>query len=107
VKSSREWQHYVPRFLLRRFADPTSRRVYVFDKLTSASFPSNPEKAGARNNYYNFEFGELEISLEKPWGLSRTSLKNQTHEFKKDELERLSAKAQELMRRVIGSQGKS
>ena len=38
---------------------------------------------------------------------SRTSLKTQTHEFKKDELERLSAKAQELMQRVIGFRGKS
>jgi len=38
---------------------------------------------------------------------SRTSLKTQTHQFKRDELERLSAKAQELMQRVIGFQGKS
>jgi hypothetical protein len=35
--SSGELQQYVPRFLLRRCADPTSRRVYVFDNLTSAS----------------------------------------------------------------------
>jgi hypothetical protein len=41
--SSGELQHYVPRLLRRRFADPTSRRVYVYDKLMSNSFPSNPD----------------------------------------------------------------
>lgn len=38
---------------------------------------------------------------------SRSSLKTQTYDFKKDELERLADKAQELMQRVIGFQGKS
>jgi Protein of unknown function (DUF4238) len=66
--SSQELQHYVPRFLLRRFADPTSGRVHVFDKSTSNSFASNPDKVGAQNNYYNFEFGDLQISLEKALG---------------------------------------
>jgi len=66
--SSQELQHYVSRFLLRRFADPTSGRVHVLDKLTSNSFASNPDKVGAQNNYYNFEFGDLEISLEKALG---------------------------------------
>jgi hypothetical protein len=66
--SSKELQHYVPRFLLRRFADPSNGRVHVFDKLTSTSFASNPDKVGGQNNYYDFEFGDLEISLEKALG---------------------------------------
>jgi hypothetical protein len=66
--SSQELQHYVPKSLLRRFVDPANRRVHVFDKLTGNSFPSNPDKVGARNNYYNFEFGDAEISIEKALG---------------------------------------
>jgi Protein of unknown function (DUF4238) len=29
---------------------------------------SNPDKLGAQNDYYNFEFGDLEISLERALG---------------------------------------
>ena len=63
-----ELQHYVPRFLLRRFAGSDGRRVHVFDKRRGSSFASNPDKLAAQKNYYDFEFGELEISLEKALG---------------------------------------
>jgi hypothetical protein len=38
--------------------------------------------------------------------VSRTSLQAQSHSFKSDELQRLADKAQELMQRVLGFQGR-
>ena len=46
-----ELQHYVPRFYLKQFADP-SGKVWVFDKVTLRVFPANPAKVAAEKLFY-------------------------------------------------------
>lgn len=57
-------QHYVPRFLLRRFGSGKKDRLHVFDKYTDAIFSSSAAKLAAKNNYYDFEFMGTPMSVE-------------------------------------------
>lgn len=62
--SASQLQHYVPRFLLRRFADVQNGRVHVFDKHTDAAFIANPNKVAAKNGLYSFKFIGHDMTLE-------------------------------------------
>jgi hypothetical protein len=57
-------QHYVPRFLLRRFGSGKKDRVHVFDKHTDTTFSSAATKLAAMNNFYDFEFMGSLMSVE-------------------------------------------
>lgn len=62
-------QHYVPRFLLRRFASGTGRRrsrhrLWVYDKWSRRSFPRTVQNAAAENGFYDLDFNNLRVTLE-------------------------------------------
>jgi|SRR3982751_5975185 hypothetical protein len=59
-------QHYVPDFLLRNFCAPTAkgRKVFVFDKVSRASFPTNTKNIVCESKFYDFEHEGSEYSLE-------------------------------------------
>lgn len=62
--SSNQLQHYVPRFLLRRFANAENGRVHVLDKHTDATFIANPNKIAAEKGLYDFQFIGYHVTLE-------------------------------------------
>jgi hypothetical protein len=70
-------QHYVPRFLLRRFGSGKKDRVHVFDKHADATFCSAATKLAAINNFYDFEFMETPMTVESV--LSRVESKAAKH----------------------------
>ena len=56
-------QHYVPQFLLRRFADK-SERIHVYDKHSRKSFVSSTRNVASENYFYDLKVGNIEIALE-------------------------------------------
>ncbi len=46
-------QHFVPRFLLKRFAHGAQHHVHVFDKHTGRSWPSPVDDVATTRHYYN------------------------------------------------------
>jgi Protein of unknown function (DUF4238) len=56
-------QHYVPQFLLRRFAD-RNERIHVYDKHTRKSFVSSIRNVASENYFYDLKVGDTEIALE-------------------------------------------
>ena len=58
--------HYVPRFLLRRFADPKTGQVWVYEKGAGRSWRCNPENVAAERRYYAFtgESGQPDNTVE-------------------------------------------
>jgi hypothetical protein len=64
MMSKTQLQHYVPRFLLRRFVNPSNGRVFVFNKQNDAVFCSNPDKIGAVNGIYDCKFNGVRMTLE-------------------------------------------
>ena len=56
-------QHYVPQFLLRRFADE-NERVHVYDKHARKSFVSATRNVASENCFYDLKEGNTEIALE-------------------------------------------
>lgn len=62
--STNQLQHYVPKFLLRRFGSGEKDRLHVFDKHTGATFASSAAKLAAKNNFYDFEFMGMPMSVE-------------------------------------------
>lgn len=61
-------QHYVPRFLLRRFGSGKKNRLHVFDKHTDTTFVSTAAKLAAKNNFYDFEFMGAPMTAESILG---------------------------------------
>jgi hypothetical protein len=59
-------QHYVPQFLLRHFGNGKKDQVWVYDKSTYRSFPSNTKNVASESRFYDFEFEGQSHSLE-PW----------------------------------------
>lgn len=57
-------QHYVPKFLLRRFGLGKKDRLFVFDKHTNTSFSSAASKLAAKNNFYDFDFMGEPVTVE-------------------------------------------
>lgn len=56
--------HYVPQFLLRNFSLGKKKRLYVFDKKTSKSFPSHVIDSGHENHFYRDEHLGYESDIE-------------------------------------------
>lgn len=59
-------QHYVPQFLLRNFGNGKKDQVWVYDKSSARSFPSNTKNVASESRFYDFEFQGQPLSLE-PW----------------------------------------
>jgi len=57
-------QHYVPRFLLRRFGIGKKDRLFVFDKHADTTFASSAAKLAAKNNFYDFDFMGEPVTVE-------------------------------------------
>jgi hypothetical protein len=62
--SASELQHYVPRFLLRKFGLGKKDRIHVFDKQKNCAFVSNAKAVAAENGFYDFEFMGTPMTLE-------------------------------------------
>lgn len=56
-------QHYVPQFLLRRFADE-QQRVNVYDKHHRKAFVSSTRNVASENQFYDLKIGDAELALE-------------------------------------------
>lgn len=65
-------QHYIPQFLLSKFAMGKKKRIHVFDLKMSKSFVSQIRDVGHENNFYNhpddgndmeYELGKLETEV--------------------------------------------
>lgn len=56
--------HYVPQFLLRQFAEPSSRALYTFDKRTLKVFATNPRNVAAENHFYEVETDWGKVTME-------------------------------------------
>jgi hypothetical protein len=61
--STPKLQHYVPKFILRQFAN-SKEQLYVFDKSNEKIFPNSIKTAGGETNYYNFEIEDEKLTLE-------------------------------------------
>ena len=59
-----ELQHYIPRFLLRKFGIGKKEWLHVFDKHKNVTFTSVATKLAAKNNFYDFEFMGAPMSVE-------------------------------------------
>jgi hypothetical protein len=57
-------QHYVPKFLLRRFGSGKKDHVQVFDKHTGRKFSSAARRIAAQKALYDFEFKGSKVTLE-------------------------------------------
>ena len=76
-------------------------RKEELDKLFNACLKLNETRVLVVHGMWLDDMDGLSLRI-----VSRGSFKTQTHSFKKDELTRHADKAQELMQRVIGFQGK-
>ena len=59
-------QHYVPQFLMRNFGNGKKDQVWVYDKSSNRSFPSNTKNLASENRFYDFEYQGQPLSIE-PW----------------------------------------
>jgi hypothetical protein len=57
-------QHYVPQFLLRNFGNGKKDQVWVYDKVTDRSFPTNAKNIASESRFYDFELDGTAITLE-------------------------------------------
>lgn len=59
--------HYVPRFLIARFADPPrGGQIVQLDKSTGRCVPTTPRNSAVIGRYYDFTTGGDEIPVEMP-----------------------------------------
>jgi Protein of unknown function (DUF4238) len=57
-------QHYVPQFLLRNFGNGKKDQVWVYDKSSGRSFPSNARNIASESRFYDFEYQGHLLTLE-------------------------------------------
>lgn len=62
--ASPQLQHYVPRFILRRFRTAAQDAVHVYDKHAGRGFVASTGKVGAEKGLYDFEFDGEGLTLE-------------------------------------------
>jgi hypothetical protein len=61
-------QHYVPRFVLKRFGRGNTYQVHVFDKSAGKSFSGAAHKLAAERKLYDFQFKGVPMSVEESLG---------------------------------------
>lgn len=59
-------QHFVPQFLLRGFSNGKKDQIWVYDKSSNRSFPSNIKNVASESRFYDFEHEGEQLSIE-PW----------------------------------------
>jgi hypothetical protein len=59
-----EAQHSVPHFVLKRFTQPNSEKIWVYDKQTDAIFESNITKIAAEKGFYDLNLKEGTLTVE-------------------------------------------
>lgn len=64
VKSIPKLQHYIPRFLLRRFGAGKKDHVHVYDKHRGSTFTRAANKLAAENGLYDFVFMGYPLTIE-------------------------------------------
>lgn len=64
TSSSPTLQHYVPRFLLRRFGVGKKDHVWVYDKQTDRVFQASTGRVAAERGLYDFEFQGVLMTME-------------------------------------------
>lgn len=57
-------QHYVPQFLLRNFGNGKKNQVWVYDKSSNRSFPSNTKNIASENQFYDFDYQGQPLTIE-------------------------------------------
>ena len=62
--TSSQLQHYVPRFVLRRFCLAERDAVHAYDKQRLRKFIASTGKVAAERDFYDFVFGGQELTLE-------------------------------------------
>lgn len=70
-------QHYVPRFLLRRFGRGKKDQLHTYDKSTGTAFSRAACKLAAQYDYYDFEFMGEAMTVEP--GLADVEAKAGAH----------------------------
>lgn len=60
-------QHYVPRFVLRRFVE-RKEQIWVFDKKRRKKFRTNIKNVAAESGFYDIEVSDVKLSLEPSLG---------------------------------------
>ena len=63
-KPIRQLQHYVPRFLLRKFGAGKKNHLQVFDKHTGKIFQKSANNLAAENGLYDFDFQQHPMTIE-------------------------------------------
>lgn len=58
-------QHYVPQFLLNKFALPNKKQIHVYDKSNDNTFVASIRKVAAKKKFYDFTINGEDISIEK------------------------------------------
>jgi len=61
-------QHYIPRFVLKRFGRGNTHQVHVFDKSAGKSFSGAAHRLAAERKLYDFQFKGVPMSLEESLG---------------------------------------
>lgn len=91
-------QHYVPQFLLRNFGNGKKDQVWVYDKSSSRSFPSNTKNVASESRFYDFEFQGQTLTLEN-WLSELESKAKSVISFilKSDTLKTLSDEQKEIL----------
>lgn len=64
ASSSPTLQHYVPRFLLKRFGFGKKHHVWVYDKQTDRVFQASTGRIAAERGLYDFEFQGVPMTME-------------------------------------------
>jgi hypothetical protein len=59
-----KFQHYVPRFLLKRFGTGKNDHVYVYDKHNDTTFRRGASGIGGENGLHDFNFMGSPVSIE-------------------------------------------
>src|SRR3954471_23118639 len=86
-------QHYVPQFLLRGFATPKRKQVYVFDKSNDNEFRSPVRNLACQRDFYNPDVDRWLTQLEDASAPIIQSIRTKrilTH-LEKDEFQWLAA----------------
>lgn len=60
-----EVQHYVPKFILKKFCGGKKPQLWVYDKHHGRSFKANVNRIAAESGFYDFELGEMPVTLEQ------------------------------------------
>jgi len=101
---SEENQHYVPKFLLKRFKD-TDGQVYCLDIKTKSVTKLPPKKAASEDGFYEFPVGGEILTLEdRLQKLENVAARGARIIVGQASVGRLSAKDRERIGKFVGFQ---